>query len=132
MHEDYVLEAEEKYYASRKNAINKEWQSRFKHIADYTDSIALINKQEFLKDEIDSCIRDVQEFIMSRSKQDDDQSDDHIATDFNSLLNVWFTIGIVGIKKTETLSIFSSFDKPHLDISDFNKKFLIHPLFFRV
>lgn len=132
MHEDYVLEAEEKYYASRKNAINKEWQSRFKHISDYTDSIALITKPDFVIEEIGTCVTNVQEFIMSRSKHDDDQSDDHIATDFNSLLNVWFTIGIVGIKKKDTLIIFSSFDKPHLDISDFNKRFVIHPLFFRI
>lgn len=132
MHEDYVLEAEEKYYASRKNAINKEWQSRYKHIADYTDSIAFLDKQDFLKSEISSNITTIQDFLMSRSKQDDDQSDDHIAIDFNSLLNVWFTIGIIGIKKTDTLIIFSSFDKSHLDISDFNKKFFVHPLFFRV
>lgn len=131
MNEDYVLEAEERYYSSRKNAINKEWRSQYKHIADYTDSIALINQQEFLKNDIPNIISEIQDFIISRSNQDDNNIDDHIATDFNSLLNVWFTIGIIGIKKSETLIVFSSFDKPSLDISDYNKKFYIHPLFFR-
>lgn len=132
MNEDYVLEAEEKYYASRKTAINKEWFSRFKHIADYTDSIALLNKSEFYKSEIEEEIRKIQEFLMSRSTREDNSDDDRIATDFDGLLDVWFTVGIIGIKKTDNIVIFSSFDKQSLDISDFNKKFLIHPLFYRI
>lgn len=132
MNEDYILEAEEKYYASRKTAINKEWLSRFKHITDYTDSLALLDKQEFYKSDITEKISEIQEFLMSKSHHDDDTFDDRVATDFNSLLDVWFTIGLIGIKKTDSLIIFSSFDKTNLDISDYNKKFYIHPLFFRV
>jgi len=131
MNEEHVLEAEEKYYTSRKMALNKEWVSQFRHISDYIDSIAKLERQQFLKSEITEKITHIQEFIMSRSKQDDNTTDDRIATDFDSLLDVWFTVGIIGIKKTENLIIYSSFDKPNLDISDYNKTFYIHPLFFR-
>ncbi len=130
--EDHVLEAEEKYYNSRKSAINKEWLSRYKHIGDYTDSISFISRRSFKKEEIGDSITQIIEFLMSRSTNNDDSLDEHIATDFNSLLDVWFTIGLIGIKKSETLSVYSSFDKPSLDISDFNKEFIIHPLFYRV
>lgn len=132
LNEDHVFEAEEKYYNSRKNAINKEWLSRYRHISDYTDSIALINKKEFTKNDIGSDIQAVMDFLMSKSTAEDDSNDENIATDFNALLDVWFTIGLIGIKKSETLIVFSSFDKPSLDISDYNKTFLIHPLFYRV
>lgn len=132
LNEDHVFEAEEKYYNSRKNAINKEWLSRYKHISDYTDSIALIHKREFTKEEIESDITAVMDFLMSKSTAEDDSNDENIATNFNALLDVWFTIGLIGIKKSETLIVFSSFDKPSLDISDYNKTFLIHPLFYRV
>lgn len=132
MNEDHVLEAEEKYYTSRKNAINKEWLSRYKHISDYTDSVALITKREFHKSDIEDDVNTVIEFLISKSTQNDDSSDEKIATDFNALLNVWFTIGLIGLKKSDTLTVYSSFDKSHLDISDYNKEFVIHPLFFRV
>ncbi|EQA5355075.1 TPA: DNA repair protein [Serratia marcescens] len=132
LNEDNVFEAEEKYYNSRKNAINKEWLSRYKHINDYTDCIALINKKEFTKSDIVSDTNMIIDFLMSRSTSEDDINDEKIATDFNALLDVWFTIGLIGIKKSDTLIVFSSFDKPSLDISDYNKTFLIHPLFYRV
>lgn len=132
LNEDNVFEAEEKYYNSRKNAINKEWKSRYKHIDDYTDCIALIKTREFKKDDIDSDIQSVMDFLMSKSTNEDNVDDENIATNFNALLDVWFTIGLIGIKKSDTLIVFSSFDKPSLDISDYNKTFLIHPLFYRV
>ncbi len=130
--EDHVLEADERYYTSRKNAINKEWLSRYKHISNYTDSIALINKREFNQSEIEDDINNVMDFLMSKSTSNDDSQDENIATNFNALLDVWFTIGLIALKKSDTLSVYSSFDKPSLDISDYNKRFIIHPLFFRV
>lgn len=131
LNENHILEAEEKFYSARKNAINKEWLSRYAHIGDYTDSIAFISKKEFRKQDIEADIALVIDFLMSKSTSSDDSTEDKIATDFNALLDVWFTIGVIGLKKSETLSIYSSFDKPSLDISDFNKEFVIHPLFYR-
>lgn len=131
LNENHILEAEEKFYSARKNAINKEWLSRYAHIGDYTDSIAFISKKEFRKQDIEADIALVIDFLMSKSTSNDDSNEEKIATDFNALLDVWFTIGVIGIKKSETLSIYSSFDKPSLDISDFNKEFVIHPLFYR-
>ncbi len=51
--------------------------------------------------------------------------------DLTDLLNVWFICGVIGRKKSETLIIYSNHKKPDLDITDYNKEFKIHPLFFR-
>lgn len=50
---------------------------------------------------------------------------------FDELIKVWFIVGIIGIKRTETLIIYSSYDKPDLDITDIKRNFVIHPLFNR-
>ncbi|HGX2236489.1 TPA: DNA repair protein, partial [Escherichia coli] len=54
-----------------------------------------------------------------------------IVMNFDELIKVWFIVGIIGIKRTETLIIYSSYDKPDLDITDIKRNFVIHPLFNR-
>ena len=60
-----------------------------------------------------------------------DKSHENIIFDFKELIKIWFVIGVIGIKKSDTVIIYSSFEKPELDITDLNKTFIIHPLFFR-
>ena len=129
--EDLIIAAEEKFYHSRKQAICKEWVSLYPHIADYIDSIALLTSCCFKIDELGDEREITLNHIISKSNSSDDDRHDSIALDFKLLLNVWFVIGIIGIKKSNTLTIYSSFDKPKLDITDYNKQFQIHPLFYR-
>ncbi|MFK3824005.1 P-loop ATPase, Sll1717 family [Pseudomonas yamanorum] len=129
--EDFLLEAEEKFYVSRKQALCKEWASIYKHIGRYVDSVSHVDKQFFKVEEIVAQIDKIQCEILSTTELDTTATSEAITADFNILLNIWFVVGIVGIKKTETLTIYSSFAKQELDISDFKKEFKIHPLFFR-
>lgn len=128
LNEDIVIEAEERYYVSRKNALKKEWLSQYKHVDSYIDSISYIETNEFNIEELPK--EDIQTHLVNNLSSNDEDSE-KIAENIKLLINVWFTIGIVGIKKTDTVIIYSSFDKPNLDISDYNKTFIIHPLFYR-
>lgn len=129
--EDFLLEAEEKFYVSRKQALCKEWASIYSHIGRYIDSISFIDRQFFRVEDISATVDKIQYEILSSTELDSLPISESISTDFNVLLNIWFIVGVVGIKKTETLTIYSSFAKQELDISDFKKEFKIHPLFFR-
>ena len=40
-------------------------------------------------------------------------------------------IGIIGIKKAVSVVIYSRYEKEHLDISDYDKNFVIHDLYWR-
>lgn len=128
--EDLVLAAEEKFYHSRKQAMIKEWVSFYSHIKDYLDCISFIRTPCFKIKDV-SAKDKIQEYLINRSVIDDSEKHNDIALEFEKLMNVWFCIGVIGIKKSATLTIYSSFEKPFLDITDLNKEFSIHPLFFR-
>ncbi|WP_368925027.1 P-loop ATPase, Sll1717 family [Proteus mirabilis] len=129
LNEDMVIEAEERYYTSRKMALNKEWMSQYPNVLKYIDAISLINIKKFKIEELNK--DEILIYVMENSSINN-SVDEKIATDIKLLVNVWFTIGIIGIEKTKTLTVYSSFDKPILDITDYNKTFVIHPLFYRV
>lgn len=131
--EDIVLEAEEKYYAKRKNALVKEWKSIFPYIKDYLDALSYINKSEFSIAGLEQSIKDsVSNYLLDRPNQnvEDDRHNNRLVN-IEELLKVWFTVGVIGFRKSRTLTIYSSFEKQELDITDFNKTFRVHPLFFR-
>ncbi|WP_257966906.1 MULTISPECIES: P-loop ATPase, Sll1717 family [Vibrio] len=134
LNEEIVLEAEEKYFATRKKALVKEWKSIFPHIKDYLDALSFVNVQEFKVKELSEDIKDKSlNYLLERPvKSVDDELHDNRLTNFDELIKVWFTVGVVGFRKSENITIYSSFEKHELDITDFNKTFRIHPLFFRV
>ena len=130
--EDLVLMAEEKFYYSRKKAITKEWISFYKHIEEYIDCVSFIKNNTFRLDVLADEKDRIQEYLINRDGGDDhDQDHEKITLNFDQLMKVWFVAGLVGIKKTSSLSVYSCFDKPTLDITDMDKEFIIHPLFFR-
>ena len=131
LNEDIVLEAEEKFYSVRKKALITEWKSIFPHIDDYLDSLSFIKDKLFCVHSLDNK-EQVLNYLLSRpnDKPDDDEHNGRLL-DFEKLIKVWFVVGIIGIKKSENITIYSSFEKPELDITDLNKQFDIHPLFFR-
>lgn len=134
LNEEIVLEAEEKYFATRKNALVKEWKSIFPHIKDYLDALSFVNVDEFKVAELDEKIKDrALNYLLERPTQSvDDELHNNRITNFDELIKVWFTVGVVGFRKSAKITIYSSFEKHELDITDFNKTFRIHPLFFRV
>lgn len=129
--EDFLLEAEEKFYVSRKKALYKEWASLYPHINKYIDTLCHIEKNNFKISNITEAKDKIQYEILAHTEFDNNLTSEAIAVDFNVLLNIWFIAGVIGIKKSDTLTIYSDFSKQELDISDFGKEFKIHPLFFR-
>ncbi|MCD9521695.1 DNA repair protein [Photobacterium carnosum] len=130
LNEDLVIEAEEKFYYSRKLALEKEWVSIYSQIHCYLDSISFISKQTFKISDISK--DQILNYILENSEDNiKDDYHDKVALIFEELVKVWFVIGVIGIKKTKTLTMYSSFEKPYLDITDFKKEFEIHPLFYR-
>jgi hypothetical protein len=131
--EDIVLEAEEKFYSVRKTALCKEWGSIYLHIKDYLDSLSFLTFVNFKTLELTDSLKDkVLNYLMERPNNLPDNEDhNNRMLNFEELVKVWFTVGVIGIKKSKTLTIYSSFEKPVLDITDLNKQFEIHPLFFR-
>jgi hypothetical protein len=131
--EDIVLEAEEKFYAVRKTALTKEWGSIYVYIKDYLDSLSFVGIKSFKISNLDELSKDkVLTYLMSRpnAHQNDEEHNNRLV-DLDELIKVWFAVGVIGIKKSQRLIIYSSFEKPELDITDLNKDFEIHPLFFR-
>lgn len=133
LNEDIVLEAEEKYYAKRKGALAKEWKSIFPYIKDYLDALSYINKSEFNCAELSQEVKDkVLNYLLDRPNLDpDDEKHNNRMISMEELLKVWFTVGVIGFKKSKNLTIYSSFEKQELDITDLNRTFKIHPLFYR-
>ncbi|MEG5986674.1 P-loop ATPase, Sll1717 family [Enterobacter kobei] len=133
MNEKTVLIAEEKFYSSRKRALVTEWKSIYPFIEEYLDALSLISETDFSPSELDPRKKDeISQYLLDRLShgQEDDQHN-KILMNFEELLKVWFVVGVIGIQKTATLVIYSSFDKPNLDITDMKRNFKIHPLFDR-
>ncbi|QVK33024.1 DNA repair protein [Pseudomonas syringae] len=131
LNENQVIEAEEKFYVSRKQALCKEWASIFPQITRYINGLAEIETPSFFSVDIQDKIEQIQMAILSYTQEASDTLTNDMVSDFNLLLNIWFIVGVIGIKKSESLIIYSSFEKQELDISDYKKEFFIHPLFFR-
>ncbi|MCZ4295111.1 P-loop ATPase, Sll1717 family [Vibrio sinaloensis] len=133
LNQDIILEAEEKFYSKRKNALEKEWKSIFPHIRDYLDSLSFVHRNKFRMEDISQAEKDsVSNYLLSRPNMNtEDKEHESRIMNFESIVQVWFCIGVIGIVKSDTLQIYSSFDKQELDITDMNKEFCIHPLFYR-
>ncbi|SEH85769.1 hypothetical protein SAMN05660691_01836 [Rheinheimera pacifica] len=133
LNEDIVLEAEEKFYSVRKVALVKEWKSIYSHIADYLDALSFLKEKFFKISDVPEQIKDrALNYLINRpNDQPNDEEHNNRILDFDQLMKVWFTVGVIGIKKSSTLTIYSSFEKPELDITDLTKSFEVHPLFFR-
>ncbi|MBD2797799.1 hypothetical protein ID856_14830 [Xenorhabdus sp. 18] len=80
----------------------------------------------------DSKKNEILTYLLDRiSSTEEDALHSKIVMNFDELIKVWFIVGIIGIKRTQSLIIYSSYDKPDLDITDMNRTFVIHPLFNR-
>lgn len=131
--EDDVLEAEQIYYSSRKGALYDEWRSIYSSIDAYIDAISLIKNESFKVESLDKSglKEEILEFLIDRTGHKEDKESVSIATNLIELIKIWFSIGIVGYKVSDTRIVYSSYSKSRLDITDFSKEFIIHPLFYR-
>lgn len=133
INKNIVLMAEEKFFSSRKRALVSEWVSIYKNISDYVDSLSILRSCEFSFSSINEEIKnEILTYILDRASSEN-ECDVHskIVMNFDELMKVWFIVGVIGIKRTESLIIYSSYDKPDLDITDMNRTFVKHPLFNR-
>ncbi len=96
-------------------------------------SLSYISVREFKISDLDqNTIDETLNYLLERSTESlEDELHNNRITNFDELLKVWFTIGVVGFKKSSSLTIYTSFDKQELDITDLKKTFQIHPLFYR-
>lgn len=132
LNENIVIEAEEEFYSLRKQALIKEWLSIYPHVKDYLDALAYIGHQKFSISSLSAQeSKNALNYLLDKNSAYADEEHNSRVLDFEELLKVWFAIGVVGIDKSEHIKIYSSFEKPYLDITDLRKDFLIHPLFFR-
>jgi hypothetical protein len=132
LNEDIVLEAEEKFYSGRKQALVKEWKSNYFHLESYLDSLSFILSQEFSISSLDEKILSkISNFLLEKPDQKNCEEHNSRIMEIGELIKVWFAVGVIGIKKSKTLIIYPSYEKPYLDISDLSKSFVIHPLFYR-
>lgn len=137
LREEHVLAAEETYFTSRKKALIKEWQSIYPAIQTYVDLIQLFDIREFKVGAFKTRIKSIRQTLIETCNEQDtlvckifenNCSDESL---IEGILDIWFTIGIIGIVKAENVVIYSKYEKEHLDISDYDKKFRIHDLYWR-
>lgn len=126
-----VLEAEEDYYSSRKSALCSEWYSLYPNLRIYLDALSVFETNTLNKDILINKKDEFCEILLKSENLDDEIISKCIASDFTDILNIWFVCGVIGRSKTEDIVIYSNHQKMELDITDFNKTFKIHPLFFR-
>lgn len=118
--------------SARKNALVDEWKALYPAIEKYINVILkFINHQVFRFTDIDNT--KAQEEIISCEEISDEivQKSLNNKNIIEDLLQVLFEIGVIGINLSNKNIIYSNFNKRHLDISDFNKEFYVHPLFWR-
>jgi len=139
--EDNIIEAEESYYVSRKQALAKEWGGLYPEIANYLDALSFVKKRTFDFKALKKQKSLIEEHLINNSKFDEqseiiqnflkDKTEKSSDQALSKLLELWFRVGVIGIHKSPKIIIYSNFQKRKLDITDFNKTFIIHPLFWR-
>ena len=134
---EHLVEAEEYFYTSRKNAIIKEWSGLHSELKCYLDCLSQLSCDVFtFQNLLDNNAAGIENFIIDNFNNEDAQvvklfGDGKREGALKRLLLIWFRVGVVGIKKSDDITIYSSFGKRELDITDYEKEFRVYPLFWR-
>lgn len=133
LNENIVLNAEETFYSSRKSALCTEWYSLYPNLRNYLDVLSVFNTRNINLEILSSYKDEISEILLKSDHLDEDKIINECVSDsdFKGILNIWFICGVIGKNKTDQVIIYSNYQKLDLDETDFNKDFLIHPLFFR-
>ena len=135
MDKNIVLEAEECYFESRKTALQNEWVSLYPEVNKYIDILLqYVIKREFSLKDLRNIKDDIYDELIKTNNMEDPlvkvALSDNKEEMIKFLLNIWFKMGVISIKKEEII-IVSSFIKSSLSVIDYENKFIIHPLFWR-
>ena len=130
--ESDVKKAEEYYFDSRKRALEDEWKAVYPEIETYINILLKeVKNQKFTMRKISE--KNVKEELISTNNLEDplvEQATDNKDV-VEKLIQVWFEIGIIGLALKKGGEIYSTFAKRHLNVSDMEKEFYVHPLFWR-
>lgn len=140
---DNVLAAEKKYQAERLQALEHEWFNMFGNIDTYLNIIyKTTNGHSFTFQVFMDNYETIELILMEQTKNTDcslaerfleTNHDNEIAKENNirHLLNILFTIGLIGIEEDSGQAFYTSPLKPSLTILDFDKNinFIVYPLF---
>jgi len=134
---EHLIEAEEYFYTSRKNALVKEWSGLHSALKCYLDCLSQLSSNVFtFQNLLENHYKEIESFIIGNVQNEQSEVvnlllDNKHEAALKKLLLIWFRVGVVGIKKNEDITIYSSFGKRELDITDYEKEFKVYPLFWR-
>lgn len=131
---NHLLAAEQSYYISRKQALIDEWSGLYKNIKIYLDALSCLKKEKFPIDKVFVNRKDKALFmnVVAQADSSDDLALEKAASgDLYELFKILFEVGVIGIYKNDSVIVYSSFNKPELDITDLSAAFVAHPLFKR-
>ncbi len=129
-----ITTAEEYFFDSRKKALKDEWKALYPEIDTHIDILLkFIKKQTFNIEMLIKIKNDIKEKLIATNNMEDVVVEKAIGDKelVETLLAIWFKIGIIGIKKDKNVILYSSFSKRYLNVTDYEKDFYIHPLFWR-
>lgn len=132
LNENIVIEAEEVFYAGRKSALCSEWYSLYPNLRSYLDALSIFPSDDINIHSLNSNKDAICEVLLKSDNLDDEVINNCVTnSDFKDILNIWFICGVIGRIKNNSVVIYSNHQKMELDITDYNKDFRIHPLFYR-
>ena len=132
LNERHVIEAEESFFISRKDAICDEWKPFLPHIRQYIDALYFVKTRQFNEQSITVVDEQKMHETLINSLTANDSAITGVSEgNYSEILKMWFMVGLIGIIKSKDVVIYSCFEKPELDITDLDKDFIIHPLFWR-
>lgn len=132
---NHVESAKEIYYSSRKRALVAEWTSYYVNAETYISALDAIFKDKFTHEGIFRNKQDqtiFESIITNGAKKDyqDQVLDDAIDGKYYKLIQAWFEMGLIGIYKEGGAHVYSSYEKPTIDIAEcIKREFVVHPLF---
>lgn len=138
--EETILSAEEDFRYDRLSSLKHEWNLNYPNIEDYIKAIYIFDYIFSYKEAMEKS-DEIQNLLLASNKLDDPivkkfvmcAKDDVLCKNESTknLLNVLFTIGILGIFDKHNKSIYATPNRPSLNELDFTEslKFIIHPLF---
>lgn len=136
---EHVLEAEDKFYRSRKKALIDEWNTIYKNVKPLLDVLACLTDRDFNINKIsDDTYEEITRVLYEGECDPDDEIIELITnpntqskkTVLKKLAQFWFKVGVIGIKSESSIT-YSSYEVHELDETDYSSSFIIHPLFFR-
>lgn len=137
---DAILSAEEEFRFDRLNSLKHEWNLNYPNIEDYIKVIYIFGNKFSYGEAIEKSEM-IENLLLSSNKLSDPvvqkfvvcAKDDVLCKNesVKNLLNVLFTIGILGIQDKHNKIVYATPNRPSLNELDFTDslKFVIHPLF---